>query len=268
MRIAVIIPAAGQSTRFGLSDKLAQDLGGRSVLLRAIEPFTKIDEVSVVIVAGPPDDFESFKDQYGPQLGFLGAQLVEGGSMERWESVKKALEFVPDDATHIAVHDAARPLVRPELLGRLIDAARNAPAVAPGVPVADTLKRVSSEVIESATRDATVDSILGIGLDEEADALGPANPGRKVEATIDRTNVMRVQTPQIFEADVLRRAYDQPDLSGATDDAMLVEQLGVEVVLITGDPHNIKVTEPADLEMVRLLLSVSAPTTRAAHKRF
>lgn len=268
MRIAVIIPAAGSSTRFGLSDKLAQDLGGRSLLLRAIEPFTNIDEVSAVIVAGPPDDFESFKDQYGPKLGFLGAKLVEGGREERWESVKKALAFVGDDVTHIAVHDAARPLVRPELLGRLIDAARNARAVAPGIPVADTLKRVSSEVVESATRDATVDSILGIGEDEDADALGLANPGRVVETTIDRSNLMRVQTPQIFEASLLRRAYDQADLSGATDDAMLVEQLGEEVLLITGDPHNIKVTEPADLEMVRLLLSVSAPSTRAAHKRF
>ena len=79
---------------------------------------------------------------------------------------------------------------------------------------------------------------------------------------------MRVQTPQIFEASLLRRAYEQDDVSGATDDAMLVERLGEEVMLIAGDPHNIKVTEPADLEMVRLLLGVSSPSTRPAHKRF
>lgn len=268
MRIAVIIPAAGQSKRFGMSDKLAQDLGGRSLLLRAIEPFTKVDEVSAVIVAGPPEDYESFCDQYGPKLGFLGATIVEGGREERWQSVQKALAHVPEDVTHIAVHDAARPLVRPELLSRMIDAARNAPAVAPGIPVAETLKRVASEVVETATRDATVDSILGIGEDDEVDELGPANPGRIVEETIDRRNVMRVQTPQIFEASLLRRAYEQDSVSGATDDAMLVERLGEEVMLIAGDPHNIKVTEPADLEMVRLLLGVSSPSTRPAHKRF
>lgn len=268
MRIAVIIPAAGRSERFGQSDKLAQDLGGRSLLLRAIEPFTKLDEVTAVIVAGPPDEFDVFRDHFGPKLGFLGATIIEGGRLARWESVRNALAHVPEDATHIAVHDAARPLIRPELLDRLIDAARSAKAVAPGVPVADTLKRVSPEVIESATHDATVDSILGIGDDDADSALGPANPARKVEETIDRTNVMRVQTPQIFEAALLRRAYDQTDLDSATDDAMLVERLGEEVLLVAGDPMNIKVTLPSDLEMVRLLLRVSAPSTRPAHKRF
>ena len=100
MRMAVIIPAAGESTRFGDSDKLSQDLGGRPVLVRSVEPFTKRDEVACIIVAGPPtggpenssERWEEFKSRYGPVLGFHGAKIVPGGRTARWESV--ALWFV------------------------------------------------------------------------------------------------------------------------------------------------------------------------------
>ena len=267
MRISVIIPAAGRSERFGASDKLSQDVGGRSLLLRAIEPFTKIDEVVSIIVAGPPQDMEIFRDQYGAKLGFLGATIVEGGPKERWETVKNALALVPDDATHVAVHDAARPIVEPELIQRIFEAARSFPAVVPGLAVNDTLKRVAEEVIESAQKDATVDSILGIGEDPNEE-ISPAIPARSVEDTVSRDNLVLVQTPQIFDAALFRRAYEQDDLAGATDDAMLVERLGEPVLVVEGDSRNIKVTKPSDLDMVRRLLGVKAPSGRPVHKRF
>src|SRR5262245_6929157 len=113
MNVCVIIPAAGRSSRYessgGGGDKLAQDLGGRSVLIRTVELFTKREEVKSIIVAGPPDDFAEFKNKYGPTLGFHGAVVVEGGRSHRWETVRNALAAVPKEATHIAVHDAARP---------------------------------------------------------------------------------------------------------------------------------------------------------------
>ena len=267
MRVSVIIPAAGRSSRFGASDKLAQDVGGRSLLLRAIEPFTKIEEVSSIIVAGPPQDMDIFRDQYGAKLGFLGATIVAGASGERWETVKSALEAVPEDSTHIAIHDAARPIVEDQLIRRVFEAAESASAVVPGLAIHDTLKRVGAEVVESAQRDVTVDAILGIGDDAEEE-IAPAIPARNVVETISRDNLVRIQTPQVFDAELLRRAYQQDDPGGATDDAMLVEQLGEEVLVVQGCPRNIKVTELQDLEMIRLLLGVKSPTGRPAHKRF
>ena len=267
MKIAVIIPAAGRSERFGASDKLSQDLGGRSLLLRAVEPFTKIDEVSTIIVAGPPDDMEVFRDHYGPKLGFLGATIVEGGRAERWETIRNALEAVPEDVTHVAVHDAARPAVDETLLKRLFEAAQSSPAVVPGCPVGDTLKRVDPEVVESGERDATIDAILGIGGDEDP-GLGPTVPARRVVETVSRENLVAIQTPQVFSRELFVRAYAQDNLDGATDDAMLVERLGEPVLVVEGDPRNLKVTVPADLDMVRQLLGVRAPEGRPTHKRF
>ena len=267
MRISVIIPAAGKSSRFGQSDKLAQDLGGRSLLLRAIEPFTKVEEVASIIVAGPPDDLDIFRDQYGPKLGFLGATIIEGGKIERWESVRNALAVVPEDTTHVAIHDAARPVVDAALVERVFAAAATSPAVVPGLPISDTLKRVDPEHVETAERDATIDSILGIG-EDDGDDLGHAIPAQKVVETISREHLVSIQTPQIFEIELLRRAYAQDDLAGATDDASLVERLGEDVLVVEGDPRNVKVTAPADLDLARTLLGVRAPDSRPTHKRF
>ena len=122
MRIGVIIAAAGKSTRFGAGDKLSQDLGGRAVLLRTVEAFTKRDEVATIVVAGPPDDLEGFRSRFGPALGFNGARIVAGGSIERWETIRNALAELPDDLTHIAVHDGARPCIGNELLDRVFAA--------------------------------------------------------------------------------------------------------------------------------------------------
>src|SRR5947208_15797673 len=91
MNVCVIIPAAGKSSRYGESDKLSQDLGGRSVLLRTVELFTKREEVKSIIVAGPPSELDEFKARYGATLGFHGAAIVPGGREHRWETVRNAL---------------------------------------------------------------------------------------------------------------------------------------------------------------------------------
>ena len=249
MKLAVIIPAAGQSTRFGFGDKLSQDLAGRPILLRAVEAFVKREETTGIVVAAPPDDIDGFKDRYGAQLGFHGARVVPGGSTDRWESVRNALSAIPEDATHVAIHDGARPNVAPELLDRILDAARVHPAVIPGVRVTSTLKRIGSETVKAAQDDAIADAILG-DIDESTGA--PA--ARLVEETISRENVVAIQTPQVFTRDVLLQAYEQSDLDDATDDAMLVERLGQPVVVVEGDPANIKVTNEQDLHLLRRLV--------------
>lgn len=261
MRVCVIVPAAGSSRRYGM-DKLGQDLGGRALLLRTVELFTKRDEVRSIVVAAPPDDLEGFRDRFGAQLGFHGVRIVPGGRVDRWETVRNALDAVPDDATHVAVHDAARPGASDELIGRVFEAAKVHPAVIPGLPVADTLKRVGEQAVRAEEEDAVADLILG----ESAESA--TSKGRFVEATIDRSNLVAVQTPQVFEIGLLRRAYAQPDLSGATDDAGLVERLGERVLVVDGELRNLKITVPADLALMRTMLGMKAPDGRPVHKRF
>ena len=262
MNVCVIIPAAGRSERFGSADKLAQDLGGRPLLMRTVELFTKREEVSSILVAGPPDSIEDFKNRYGAALGFLGAQIVEGGRGERWESIRNALGQAPD-CSHIAVHDAARPAVSKALLDRLFEAAKSLAAVVPAVQITATVKRVTQETTDVADRadDARADAILG-------EVGRQSILARKVCETLNRQGLVEVQTPQIFQARLLRRAYEQEGLDGATDDAMLVERLGEPVHVIDGERSNIKVTTQADLKLMRALLGVRSPKERPVHKRF
>lgn len=268
MNVCVIVPAAGRSERFGASDKLGQDLGGRPMLIRTVEIFAKRDEVRSIIVAGPastdddPDAYATFRDRYAATLSFHGARVVEGGRIDRWESVRNALAEAPDDATHVAVHDAARPGASRALLDRLFEAASQRPAVVPALPIDSTVKRVDAQEEEiSAGDDAVADAILGDGGKVRVVV-------RRVLETVDRANLVAVQTPQIFAADLLRRAYAQDDLEGATDDASLVERLGEPVVTVAGEARNFKVTAPGDLELMRAVLGLKAPAERPVHKRF
>jgi 2-C-methyl-D-erythritol 4-phosphate cytidylyltransferase len=247
-RVGVVIPAAGRSTRFGLGDKISQDVGGRPMLLRSVELFARRDDVGAIVVAAPPDSLDEFRERWGTQLGFHGARIVAGGTVERWETVRNSLAAVPGECTHVAVHDAARPAATEELIARVFDAARVHDAVIPGDPVTSTLKRVSDETIDAEEADAVADLILG-EISESTKIKG-----RRVVGTVPRERLVAVQTPQVFRAELLRRAYAQPDLDGATDDAMLVERLGAEVIVVDGDPRNVKVTTQADLALVRALL--------------
>ena len=261
MRIGVIIAAAGRSTRFGEGDKLSQDLGGRAVLLRTVEAFVKRDEVAAIVVAGPPDGLEAFRARFGPALGFNGARIVEGGRAERWESIARAIAELPDDVTHIAVHDGARPCVGNEMLDRIFAAAQVAKAVVPGVAVRDTLKRCGMEMVSAAADDAIADMILGdVGREQSS--------GRPVVETVSRENLFAVQTPQVFDAALLREAYEKVDLVGTTDDASVIERFGEQVLVVEGDPRNLKITTKDDLALARAILNIAPPADRAAHLRF
>ncbi len=270
MNLAVILPAAGASRRFHESagpladdtrSKLDEMLGGRPVLQRTVELFNKIPEVALIIVAGPadPDAYKAFCDRHADRLSLLGCRFCQGGQTHRYETVRNALdvarEHVPD-ATHIAVHDAARPCASNELVERVLLAARTHDAVIPGVDVPDTLKRVGEAVAGGAVD--PIDSILG------ADT-GPS--ARLVEATVDRTNVVAVQTPQVYKADLLYRAYEQDDLT-STDDAQLIERMGEPVAVVPGDVRNIKITVAPDVTLARNILGLREEPQRATHKKF
>ncbi len=261
MKLGVIIPAAGGSTRYaaagGLRSKLDEDLGGRPVLQRTIELFANLDATALIIVAAPADEYDEFIDRHGDRLGLAGVRVCRGGAEHRWQSVKNALELIPADCSHIAVHDAARPCTPSELIERVLAAAEKFPAVIPAVEVSDTLKRIGAAPASESGPDP-IEAILG--------KTGKARYF-PVETTVPRDRLVVVQTPQVFESGLLRRAYAQADLS-STDDAGLIERLGETVVVVEGDPRNIKITRPMDLELVRKVMGVRPPEGRAVHKRF
>ncbi len=150
-----------------------------------------------------------------------GDSGVVAGGATRSASVRAGLAAVPADADIVVVHDAARPLAGPELFHRTVAAVRDgADAAIPAIPVTDTVKEVD---------------------------------GGRVVATVDRSRLVTVQTPQAFRAAILRRAHaGDPD---ATDDAALVEAMGGRVVVVEGDPRNLKLTSPDDLLVARALLA-------------
>ena len=270
MKLAVIIPAAGASTRYGgVRSKIDEDLGGRPVLQRTVEIFTNLPEASVVVVAGPAADeaWGEFVVRHGDRLGLLGVAICRGGRDHRHESVKAALEFLRSgpqagaygECTHVAVHDAARPGAPAEMLARILAAAEKHAAVIPGLDLPDTIKQVSAEAVAD-TRVDPLDAILG--------EFGKPKGGvRAVERTVPRERIVLVQTPQVFERGLFERMYAQADLTG-TDDAQLAERLGERVVVVEGDARNLKITRQSDLPLLRGMLNIRPPAEREAHKKF
>ena len=263
MNVTAIICAAGRSERFApgtQKNKLEQNLGGRPVFMRSLEALANRPEVGRIIVAANPDSVDDFRFRHGDALGIRGAVILAGGTIARWETVKNALAELPDDSTHVAIHDAARPCLSDELIDRLFEAAKMFDAVIPGVPVADTLKR-ASEATEAATEDDPIASaILG-------DAGGSKTEARQVEETVSRERLFAVQTPQVFARALIERAYRQDDLD-STDDAMLIERLGEPVRIVEGDPLNIKITTEVDLKLAHDILGIKAERERPSHLRF
>lgn len=207
MEIGVILVAAGEGSRFG-GPKAFLDLAGRTLLERSAAAFAAfLDRVAVL------------RAEDVGRADLLGWTLVPGGARRR-DSVAAGLAALRPASGIVLVHDAARPLVPPQVVARVAEAAVHAPAVIPVVPVIDTIKHVD---------------------------------GRRVVETPDRGALVAVQTPQAFRVDLLRRALEASD-SDATDEAALVEALGVEVLTVAGDPRNLKITAPDDLRVAVALL--------------
>lgn len=216
MTIGVVIAAAGRGSRLGAAaPKAFLPLGGRTLLARCLAPFLAHPEVRAIAVAVPDPGAAGIVPE-DPRL-----VVVRGGS-ERQDSVRAALEAL-GRVEVILVHDAARPFVDRALIDRVAGAALRHGAAIPALPVPDTLKRV--------------------------DASG------QVIATVPRDDLHLAQTPQGFRADLLRSAHADARDAGvaATDDAILVERAGTAVVVVPGDPLNIKITTPGDLRLAEVL---------------
>lgn len=287
MKITVIIPAAGVGKRFASGEavthdafgrekiatsKIEQEIHGKPVFLRSIDLFTQRQTsaraVIQILLAVNPDAIDAFKFKWGERLRLYGIEIIPGGKKERWETVMNALCHVDPDATHIAVHDAARPLATPALIDRVFEAGEKFAAVIPGLPVASTLKRIDPTPITQEDSDP-LDAILG-------SAGKKILMAQRVVDTVSRSNLVEVQTPQLFEASLLRRAYaritaGQVDTAAITDDAGLIEALGEPVYVVDGEVTNLKITRAADMEFATAIIhhrEAKSAVTAAKKKLF
>ena len=219
IKIAAILLAAGGSTRMNGVDKIVTPLLGRPLLAYSLERLAEPDSIDrIVVVAGHGNMGAVISLANQAPTGKIAA-VCTGGS-RRQDSVRVGLDYV-GDATHILVHDGARPLVDAPLMARAVDASSNHDAAIAAVPVKDTIKVADDDMT--------------------------------VLETVPRSNLWAVQTPQIFKADLLRAAHSTID-SDVTDDASMVEMLGHEVNLFMGSYENLKVTTPEDIVVAEAIL--------------
>ncbi len=226
MKAVAIVPAAGRGERLGPgTPKALRALAGVPMLLRAVHALAESPAVELVIVAAPAESVSTVRSLLLEEQ--LGASLsVIAGGATRQESVRLGLAALPPEAEIVLVHDAARPLVPVELVDAVVAAVRaGADAVVPALQVTDTIK-----------------------------AVGPAEV---VAQTLDRSALRSVQTPQGFRRSVLEDAYAKAadGAQDSTDDAGLVERLGMSVQVIPGHEEAFKVTRPLDLLLADALVA-------------
>jgi 2-C-methyl-D-erythritol 4-phosphate cytidylyltransferase len=230
MRVAALLLAAGRGERLGASPpKAFRPLAGRPLVLRAAAALAASPAIDLVVPVVPGPDLARWA---ALARDFPGAEKLTdavAGGLERQDSMQAGLAALPSGTGWVAVHDAARPLVRPEDVARVVAAARRTGAALLATPVRDTLKRVFDE--------------------------GPER--RRVRETLPREACWAAQTPQVFRVELLREALAKAEAEGflATDDAQLVERLGTPVEVVEGDPWNLKITWPRDLELAEALLA-------------
>ncbi|HVN30791.1 MAG TPA: 2-C-methyl-D-erythritol 2,4-cyclodiphosphate synthase [Thermoanaerobaculaceae bacterium] len=211
--VAIIVVAAGSSSRFG-TDKLSVPLFGQSVLERAVAAVRAAYPDAPLALVVRAEQVEAVQHVWGPK-----GVLVVAGGLHRQDSVRSGFDALnPDDDTVVLIHDAARPFVPVEDVHRVASSAGERGAALLAVPVVDTVKRLRS--------DGTV------------------------ETTVPRDRLARALTPQAFRAGVLRRAWSTVGEAAWSDEAALVERAGGEVMAVPGDPRNVKVTHPEDLEAI------------------
>jgi 2-C-methyl-D-erythritol 4-phosphate cytidylyltransferase len=227
---AVIICAAGASSRFGGTRKKAfVDVAGRAVFLRSIEHFADRDDVKQVLLGIATEDEELLSVKWGPNLKFFNVEIFTGGA-ERFDTVIKGLELVKDGIDLVAVHDACRCCVTKEIIDATFAAAAKSGAAIPACPVTATIKQVKEDTIER---------------------------------TVDRTGLYEAQTPQVFDADLLRKAYENLknlEKNTISDDSQLVEALDRKVTIVEADSSNIKITRKSDIALAEAILK-SRPKT-------
>ena len=219
-RCGAVIVAAGSASRMGGIDKVMAPLGGTPMVARTAAAFQNCDAIAEIVIVTRPDLIRPISALCA---GMDKVRAVVAGGSSRQESVWLGLNALSEDIQLAAIHDGARPLVSNLVIDRTVRAANSYGAAAPAVPVKDTIKVVK---------------------------------GGLVEKTPDRATLQAVQTPQVFDFDLLRGALKQAgeEKAAVTDDCSAVERLGMKVKIVEGDERNLKVTTPMDLKIAEMLL--------------
>ena len=219
-RCGAVIVAAGSASRMGGIDKVMAPLGGEPMIVRTVRTFQSCDAIAEIVIVTRPDLIQTIA---GLCREFDKVQAVVVGGSSRQESVWLGLNALSSRVKLAAVHDGARPLISWQVIDRTVRAAHTYGAAAPAIPVKDTIKVVK---------------------------------GGLVESTPDRAALRAVQTPQVFDFDLLRGALSKAEADGAqvTDDCSAVERLGVNIKIVEGEERNLKVTTPMDLKIAEMLL--------------
>ena len=223
-RCGAVIVAAGSASRMGGIDKVMAPLKGEPMILHTVRAFQSCDAIAEIVVVTRPDlilPITALTNEFDK------VTAVVAGGASRQESVALGMNALSEKCKLAAIQDGARPLVTPELIDRVVRAAHSYHAAIPVIPVKDTIKVCNSALVVS---------------------------------TPDRSTLRAVQTPQVFDFDLLRGALKQAELDGAevTDDCSAVERLGMSVKTVEGDERNLKVTTPIDLKFAEMLMEEQA----------
>jgi 2-C-methyl-D-erythritol 4-phosphate cytidylyltransferase len=220
---AVILPAAGKSSRFGdiFYKKPFALLDGRPVWMYSAEKFSSRDDVKQMLIVISPEDREHFEEKFGGNAAMLGIEIVEGGA-ERSDSVQAALARVRSDIDFVAIHDAARPCLTEDWIDRVFATAEQTGAAILGTPVSSTLKRTAAD--------------------------------KTIQETVPRDSLWEAQTPQVFRRQLLLDAYARRGKEAATDDAQLIERLPHPVTVVPCSAMNIKITSKEDLRLAGAIM--------------
>ena len=219
-RCGAVIVAAGSASRMGGIDKVMAPLNGEPMIARTVRTFQNCDAISEIVVVTRQDLILPVTSLCA---GMDKVKAVVTGGSSRQESVHLGLNALSDKCKLAAIHDGARPLISWQVIDRVVRAANTYGAAAPAIPVKDTIKVVQGGVVKE---------------------------------TPDRAALQAVQTPQVFDFDILRGALKKAKQDGAqvTDDCSAVERIGLSVKIVEGEERNLKVTTPLDLKIAQLLL--------------
>lgn len=233
MNVSVIIPAAGLGTRMGreksgVSRKQFMLLDGAPILIHTIRKFLRCPSVKEIVIALRAEDMDWARELVADEKAAKPVRFVEGGD-SRQASVENALATLPSGTDLVAVHDAVRPFIDPEIVERVIAEAAQSGAAIVGIVPVDTVKQIHRK--------------------------------DKIKSTLPREHLVLAQTPQVFRFDLLKEAFAsaRADQFTGTDESSLVERLErVDVSVVQGSDRNIKITKPNDMELARLFLSQEA----------
>ena len=223
-QISAIVLAAGSGLRFkSRIPKPLVKINSKPIIIYSLEVLSNDRRIEEIIVTVNKKNKEAIARTIR-EFDIKKVSNIVLGGVRRQDSVSNALSALKNKKNLVLIHDSARPFITKALVNRLIKEADKNHAAIPGMPVKSTIKKAT-----------------------------PVNGGLRVRSTIDRAKLYEIQTPQVFDADLIKRAYRRHANSFVTDDSSLVERLGVRVRLVEGSEFNIKITSPDDLILARLI---------------